>query len=33
MSALGLDWENDPNAKETPYRVAKAFVMDIAEGL
>jgi GTP cyclohydrolase I len=26
-------WETDPNASDTPLRVAKAFVLDIAKGL
>lgn len=33
MTALGFDWENDPNSAETPTRVAKAFVNDLAEGV
>ena len=32
MTALGIDWKNDPNSKDTPMRVAKAFVNDLAEG-
>ena len=32
MDALGFDWRNDPNSSETPHRVAKAFVNDLAEG-
>jgi GTP cyclohydrolase I len=32
MDALGFDWRNDPNSAETPMRVAKAFVNDIASG-
>jgi len=32
MDALGFDWQNDPNAAETPMRVAKAWVNDIASG-
>lgn len=32
MTALGLDWENDPNSSDTPMRVAKAFVNDLAQG-
>jgi GTP cyclohydrolase IA len=32
MDALGFDWRNDPNSAETPHRVAKAFVNDLAEG-
>lgn len=32
MDALGFDWRNDPNSANTPMRVAKAFVNDIASG-
>ena len=32
MTALGFDWQNDPNSADTPRRVAKAFVNDLAEG-
>jgi len=32
MDALGFDWRNDPNSSNTPMRVAKAFVNDIASG-
>jgi GTP cyclohydrolase I len=32
MDALGFDWSSDPNSAETPMRVAKAFVNDLAEG-
>ena len=32
MDALGFDWRNDPNSSNTPLRVAKAFVNDLAEG-
>ena len=32
MSSLGFEWETDPNASETPHRVAKAWVNDLAEG-
>tara|TARA_B110000495_G_scaffold123403_1_gene107308 strand:- start:17326 stop:17970 length:645 start_codon:yes stop_codon:yes gene_type:complete len=32
MDALGFDWRSDPNSSETPMRVAKAFVNDLAEG-
>ena len=32
MDALKIDWRNDPNSSETPMRVAKAFVTDLAEG-
>lgn len=26
LSALGVDWENDPNSSDTPRRVAKAYM-------
>lgn len=32
LDALGFDWRNDPNSAETPHRVAKAFVTDLAMG-
>lgn len=32
LDALGFDWRNDPNSDNTPRRVAKAFVNDIASG-
>ena len=32
MDALGIDWKNDPNSLDTPYRVAKAFVVDLGAG-
>jgi GTP cyclohydrolase I len=32
MTALGIDWKNDPNSSDTPTRVAKAFVNDLAQG-
>ena len=32
MDALGFDWRDDPNSSDTPMRVAKAFVNDLAEG-
>tara|TARA_B100001250_G_scaffold332612_1_gene298066 strand:+ start:293 stop:922 length:630 start_codon:yes stop_codon:yes gene_type:complete len=32
MDALGFDWRNDPNSSDTPMRVAKSFVNDLAEG-
>ena len=32
MTALGFHWESDPNSADTPMRVAKAFVNDLAEG-
>jgi len=31
-TALGIDWKNDPNSSDTPMRVAKAFVNDLAQG-
>tara|TARA_R110000787_G_scaffold281816_1_gene393321 strand:- start:2670 stop:3401 length:732 start_codon:yes stop_codon:yes gene_type:complete len=32
LDALDCDWKNDPNSKETPMRVAKAYVNDLWEG-
>jgi GTP cyclohydrolase I len=32
LDALGFDWRNDPNSSDTPNRVAKAFVTDLAMG-
>jgi len=32
LTALGCDWENDPNSNETPMRVAKAYVNDLWKG-
>jgi len=32
LDALGFDWRNDPNSTNTPRRVAKAFVEDLAAG-
>jgi len=32
MTALGIDWKNDPNSSDTPMRVAKAFINDLAQG-
>lgn len=32
LTALGCDWENDPNSNETPTRVAKAYVTDLWKG-
>ena len=32
MHALKIDWRNDPNSSDTPMRVAKSFVNDLAEG-
>lgn len=33
LNALGYDWENDPNMKRTPYRVAKMYVKEITSGV
>ena len=32
LTALGVDWENDPNSDNTPRRVSKAFVFDLWKG-
>ena len=32
MDSLKIDWRNDPNSSDTPMRVAKSFVNDLAEG-
>jgi GTP cyclohydrolase I len=32
LTALGCDWENDPNSSDTPRRVAKAYVNDLWRG-
>ena len=32
MDALNIDWRNDPNSSDTPMRVAKSFVNDLASG-
>jgi len=32
LTALKCDWKNDPNSKETPFRVAKAYVNDLWKG-
>ena len=32
LSALGFDWKNDPHMGDTPHRVAKAWVNDLAKG-
>ena len=32
LSALGCDWQNDPNSSDTPRRVAKAYVFDLWKG-
>lgn len=33
LSALGFNWQEDPNMKDTPKRVAKAWVHDLCKGL
>lgn len=32
LTALGVDWENDPNSSNTPRRVSKAYVNDLWKG-
>jgi len=32
LDALKCDWRNDPNSKDTPLRVAKAYVTDLWKG-
>lgn len=32
LTALGVDWMNDPNSENTPRRVAKAYVNDLWKG-
>lgn len=32
LTALGTDWQNDPNSSDTPKRVAKAYVNDLWKG-
>ena len=32
LTALGVDWVNDPNSSDTPNRVAKAYVNDLFAG-
>ena len=32
LTALGVNWENDPNSSETPKRVSKAYVNDLWKG-
>ena len=32
LTALGVDWKNDPNSSGTPRRVAKAYVNDLWKG-
>lgn len=32
LNALGFDWQNDPHMKDTPKRVTKAWIEDLAQG-
>ena len=32
LTALGCDWQNDPNSSDTPHRVAKAYIGDLWKG-
>jgi len=32
LTALGCDWQNDPNSSDTPRRVVKAYVKDLWKG-
>lgn len=32
LNALGFEWQNDPHMKDTPSRVAKAWIEDFAKG-
>jgi len=32
LTALGVDWKNDPNSSNTPRRVAKSYVRDLWRG-
>ena len=32
LNALGFDWEKDPHSKDTPKRVAKAWIHDLIKG-
>ena len=32
LTALGCDWQHDPNSSDTPRRVAKAYVNDLWKG-
>ena len=32
LTALGCDWENDPNSADTPMRVAKAYINELWAG-
>lgn len=33
LRALGYDWEDEPNMKKTPYRVAKMYVNEVTSGV
>lgn len=33
LSALGFDWRNDPNMKDTPIRVSKMYIEEIYSGV
>lgn len=33
LEGLGIDWENDPHMKDTPFRAAKAWYDEICAGL
>lgn len=33
LTALGYDWENDTNMKETPKRVAKMYIQEVTKGV
>lgn len=32
LDALGFDWRNDPNMKDTPHRVAKMYINELLSG-
>lgn len=32
LTAMGFDWENDPNMQDTPNRVAKAYINELCSG-
>ena len=32
LTAMGFDWQNDPNMQDTPLRVSKAYVNELFEG-
>ena len=32
LTSLGYDWENDPNMKKTPFRIAKMMLKEITSG-